>query len=58
MDTQQSQVEQHIDQYLHEYLQEMTPLERQAYEIARTHLKTSFNVVRSNGFIEWMKKRK
>ena len=58
MNTQQSQVEQHVEQYLHQYLQEMSPLERQAYEIARTHLKTSFNVVRSNGFIEWMKKRK
>jgi len=58
MDTQQSLQQSQVDQYLHEYLQEMTPLERQAYEIARTHLKTSFNVVRSNGFIEWMKKRK
>jgi hypothetical protein len=55
MNTQQSLQQ---SQDLYQYLQEMTPLERQAYEIARTHLKTSFNVVRSNGFIEWMKKRK
>ena len=45
------------EELVEQYLQEMTTLERQAYEIARVHLKTSFSVVRSNGFIEWMKKR-
>jgi transcriptional regulator CtsR len=39
--------EQLVEQYLHA----MTPLERQAYEIARSHLGTSFNIVKSNGFI-------
>ena len=44
-------------QLVQQYIAEMTPLERQACEIARSHLNTSFNIVRSNGFIQWMKKR-
>jgi predicted secreted acid phosphatase len=39
-----------------QYLSEMTALERQGYEIARSHLNTSFNIVKSNGFVEWLKK--
>ncbi len=58
MDNQtQTQLQKTQEELVEQYLQEMTTLERQAYEIARVHLKTSFSVVRSNGFIEWMKKR-
>jgi hypothetical protein len=38
------------EQLVEQYLQAMTPLERQAYEIAKSHLGTSFNIVKSNGF--------
>jgi hypothetical protein len=40
-----------------EYLCGMSPLERQGYEIARSHLNSSFNIVKSNGFILWLGKR-
>lgn len=54
---QQAQTQtQTIDTVVQQYLSEMTALERQGYEIARSHLNTSFNIVKSNGFIEWLKK--
>ena len=53
---QQQQQTQTIDAVVQQYLSEMTALERQGYEIARSHLNTSFNIVKSNGFIEWLKK--
>ena len=43
---------------IYQYLSEMTDNERTAYEIALNHLGTSFNVYRSNGFIEWKKNKK
>ena len=43
---------------IYQYLSEMTDHERIAYEIALNHLGTSFNVYRSNGFIEWKKSKK
>ena len=41
-----------------QYLNEMTTFERIAYEIAFQHLGTSFNIYRSNGFVEWKKTKK
>jgi hypothetical protein len=41
-----------------QYLSEMSEHEKKAYEIAWNHLGTSFNVYRSNGFIEWKKNKK
>ena len=54
--TKQQQAQNPIDAVVQQYLSEMTALERQGYEIARSHLNTSFNIVKSNGFIEWLKK--
>ena len=51
----QSQEQSPQEQLITQYLQEMGTLERQAYEIARSHLGTSFNIVKSNGFIQWVK---
>ena len=39
------------EQIVEQYLQSLSPLELQAYEIAKSHLGTSFNIVKSNGFI-------
>jgi|688.fasta_scaffold1899785_2 hypothetical protein len=36
------------------YLEQLTPLQKMAYEIAKDHLKTSFDITRSNGFNEWL----
>ena len=42
---------------IEEYIQQMTPLQKQAYEIAKTHLNSSFDLLKSNGFKEWVKKK-
>ena len=39
------------------YLSQLTPIEIKAMEIAKNHLETSFNILKSNGFISWMKSR-
>jgi len=43
---------------IYQYLTEMTDQEKTAYKIALSHLGTSFNVYRSNGFIDWKKSKK
>jgi hypothetical protein len=40
-----------------EYLENLSTIEKKAYKIAQNHLGTSFNVVKSNGFNDWKKKR-
>jgi enolase len=41
-----------------EYLNEMDEHNRKAYDIAYSHLGTSFNIARSNGFKAWNAERK
>lgn len=41
-----------------EYLSEMDEHNRKAYDIAYSHLGTSFNIARSNGFKEWQYHKK
>jgi hypothetical protein len=40
-----------------QYLSEMNDNEKKGYEIAVNHLESSFNIYRSNGFIEWKKSK-
>jgi hypothetical protein len=40
------------------YLKQLDKIERQAYLIGKNHLGSSFNVVKSNGFIDWKKNNK
>ena len=40
------------------YVAQLTPLQQKAHQIAIDHLKTSFDIYRSNGFIEWKKSHK
>ena len=42
---------------LEEYIKQMTEKEYKAYEIAKSHLGTSFDLKKSNGYLEWLKKR-
>jgi hypothetical protein len=48
-----------IDQFIknQEYLNQLTIQEKKAYLIAKVHLGTSFNLAKSNGFNEWLKKK-
>lgn len=39
------------------YLEQLTPQERKAHDIAKSHLGTSFDIVRSNGYKSWIKKQ-
>lgn len=45
------------NQFIEEYLKTLTEKEYKAYEIAKNHLGTSFDIKKSNGYIEWLKKQ-
>jgi hypothetical protein len=40
------------------YLNQLDNFERKAYTIGLEHLGSSFNIIKSNGYIEWDKKQK
>jgi hypothetical protein len=46
-----------MDPKIVEYMSQLTPLELKAHNIAQQHLKSSFNIVKSNGYLEWLKKQ-
>ena len=57
MEEQKIQKRQETQEELHMlYISQMSVQERKAYEIAKEHLETSFNIEKSIGFIEWKKK--
>jgi hypothetical protein len=39
-----------------QYLGQLDHIETMSYKIAKTHLGSSFNLVKSNGFLKWRKK--
>lgn len=41
-----------------EYLSQLNPIEKKAYKIAKEHLGSSFNIVKSNGYCDWVKEHK
>jgi hypothetical protein len=38
-----------------EYLSQLDPIEKKAYKIAKDHLGSSFNIVKSNGYCDWLR---
>jgi len=40
------------------YYLQLTPFERQTCDIARSHLGSSFDLARSNGFLRWLSKKR
>jgi len=40
------------------YLEQLNSIEKKAYKIAKEHLGSSFNIVKSNGFCDWVKENK
>lgn len=40
-----------------EYLKTLSEKERKSYEIAKDHLGSSFDLVKSNGFLKWKKEK-
>ena len=47
-----------IQESIIDYLKYLNPIERKAYIIAKEHLGSSFNLTKSNGYIEWKKTQK
>ena len=41
-----------------EYLKQLTPIQKKAYTIAKRHLGSSFDIIKSNGYIQWLKNNK
>ena len=45
------------DKLLKEYLSTLSEKEYKAYKIAESHLGTSFDLVKSNGYLTWLKQK-
>lgn len=41
-----------------EYLSELSEVQKKAIRIASNHLGSSFNIVKSNGYVDWKKEKK
>jgi hypothetical protein len=46
-----------LQQLVTEYMNQLSDIERKACAIAKDHLGSSFNIVKSNGFNDWAKER-
>ena len=46
-----------LQQLVAEYMAQLSDIERKACAIAKDHLGSSFNIVKSNGFNDWTKER-
>lgn len=44
-----------MEKKMEDYVATLSPKEQKGYEIARSHLETSFDLEKSNGFIQWCK---
>lgn len=45
-------------QLVAEYMAQLSDIERKACAIAKDHLGSSFNIVKSNGFNDWINEKK
>ena len=45
------------DKLIKEYISTLTEKEYKAYKIAESHLGSSFDLVKSNGYLKWLKQR-
>lgn len=42
---------------IQQYLAQLDDIQKKAHDIAKQHLGTSFNIVKSNGYTEWLKQQ-
>ena len=54
---QKKQMEEQIDPLIKEYLSTLSEKEYKAYKIAESHLGTSFDLIKSNGYLKWLSKK-
>jgi len=40
-----------------DYIKQLTPFEQSAHRIAKSHLGSSFNLKKSNGYMKWIGKK-
>lgn len=45
-----------LHELLHQYIESLSEKETKAYNIAKSHLGSSFSLEKSRGFIEWKQK--
>ena len=45
-----------MEELIEQYLASLSPKEKQAYEIAKEHLGSLFDITKSNGFLAWKAK--
>ena len=43
---------------INNYISSLNDIEKKAYEIAKEHLGSSFDITKSIGFLKWIKKNK
>ena len=41
-----------------QYIASLSPKEKQAYDIAKSHLKSLFILENTNGYLQWLEKQK
>jgi hypothetical protein len=57
MDDEKKQNEDHHHKRIEDYIKQLTPFEQSAHRIAKSHLGTSFNLIKSNGYMKWIGKK-
>jgi hypothetical protein len=50
-------IKEQTDLLMKEYLSTLSEKEYKAYKIAESHLGTSFDLIKSNGYLKWLKSR-
>ena len=48
-------LDKHLQESIKNYLNQLNTIEKKAYIIGKKHLGTTFNIIKSNGFINWQK---
>jgi hypothetical protein len=51
-------IEEQSDRLIKEYISTLSDKEYKAYKIAESHLGTSFDLIKSNGYLKWLSTRK
>ena len=46
------------NQSIQQYLAQLDDIQKKAHDIAKQHLGTSYNIAKSNGYMDWLKQQK
>ncbi len=47
-----------INTSIQQYLAQLDDIQKKAHDIAKQHLGTSYNIAKSNGYMDWLKQQK